>query len=88
MSEHSSRGAAWEALRKACLDRDGWTCMQCGKPLEGSDATADHVTPKAQGGVDELWNLVSLCRAHNSSKGDRTLTRQTWFDPSVLSRVS
>jgi hypothetical protein len=25
------------------LDRDGWICHWCGKPLVGSDATVDHL---------------------------------------------
>ena len=47
----------WTALRRACLQRDGWTCADCG----GLANNVDHVIPRALGGRDELPNLRSLC---------------------------
>lgn len=84
MSKHSSKGASWEALRKACLDRDGWVCGYCGRGLIGADATADHITPLAQGGVDELWNLRASCRRCNSIKQDRPFVRTDYFNTSWI----
>lgn len=80
MSKQSSRGAAWNRLRLATLERDGWVCAYCGKVLEGDDATADHVVPKAGGGRDELLNLVAACRACNGAKQDKTLMRVNWVN--------
>lgn len=81
MSKHTSTGAAWQAVRKACLDRDGWVCTWCSKPLVGDDATADHYpVPVSQGGPDELWNLVASCRKCNSQRQDRAMVRTDWFD--------
>lgn len=83
MSAGSSRGAAWEKLRLAVLERDQWICAYC-----GNEATeADHVVPKSLGGKDELSNLVAACKSCNASKGARTTARLTWFNPAWLSRV-
>ena len=81
MSKISSRGTSWDALRLKVLDRDGWTCNYCGKHLEGSDGTADHVVPKNLGGEDRLDNLVAACRKCNGSKQDRTLIRMDYRNP-------
>ncbi|WP_040569709.1 HNH endonuclease [Microbacterium maritypicum] len=80
MSKQSSRGPAWEALRQAVLERDGYTCAYCGREA----TTADHVTPKAQGGRDELSNLVAACLPCNSKKQDRVLIRNAGFNPRWL----
>ncbi len=80
MSKQSSHGTTWNRLRLAVLERDGWVCCDCGKGLEGDDATADHVIPKAAGGRDELSNLRALCRACNGKKQDKTLVRLNWVN--------
>jgi 5-methylcytosine-specific restriction endonuclease McrA len=87
MSAHSSRGASWDTLRRACLDRDGWVCTHCGKDLIGEDATADHVVPRALGGPDALWNLQASCRRCNGIKSDHVLVRVPWFSRDWLDRI-
>lgn len=77
MSRHSSRGAAWEALRQAVLERDAYICAYC----QGIATEADHVIPKAKGGTDQLDNLVASCRPCNTRKGSKSLVRVTWFNP-------
>ena len=84
MSEQSSRGPEWDALRLRVLDRDEWTCVYCGKDLVGKDATADHVIPKDLGGEDIESNLVACCRADNGRKGNRVMIRMPWFNPAWL----
>lgn len=80
VATNSSRGSEWDRLRLAVLVRDNYTCHYCGK-----EATeADHVTPKAAGGVDEMWNLVASCRPCNASKGKKINERLTWFDKNWL----
>ncbi len=80
MSKQSSRGPKWEALRKACLERDGHICAYCGRPA----TTADHVIPKAAGGLDVLDNLVAACHECNSRKQDRLIVRESGFNPRWL----
>jgi len=90
MSKQSSRGKRWQALRKAVLDRDGWTCTACGAwlaedhPDPHHDATVDHVIAKAAGGRDELSNLVAMCRFDNGRKSDKTLIRTDYWSPRWL----
>lgn len=89
MSEQSSRGSAWAALRLRVLNRDGWICSYCRKPLEGDDATADHIISKERwrreqrpGSPDTDDNLVAACRSCNSSKQDSdTLPRINYYNP-------
>lgn len=59
--------AAWQALRKQCLDRDGWRCVLCGHRA----VVADHIQPRKQGGPDTLRNLRSLCRLHDNQMRER-----------------
>jgi 5-methylcytosine-specific restriction protein A len=88
MAEGSAKGAAWAALRLKVLDRDGWTCQLCGKPLEkGPDATADHIVAKKNGGEDALYNLRAACRSCNSIKGARVLVRSNYYDPTRLDHL-
>ena len=58
MSRRSSRGAAWERLRRVILDRDGWRCTKCGRP---GKLEVHHIRPVAQGGDDSPDNLRTLC---------------------------
>lgn len=58
-----------DRLALALIERDGYTCAECGA---FENLTIDHVTPVSKGGSDELDNLRFLCRGCNSKKGDRT----------------
>lgn len=95
MSSLTSRSPEFRANRLAVLERDGWVCTWpgCGKPLEGLDATADHVIPLevglAQGmtrsELDAQSNLVAMCRYHNGRKAAQLAVRidyrsPHWFD--------
>ena len=61
LSRHHRRitTAAWESLRRQTLDRDGWRCQGCGK---AGALEVHHVKPLAEGGVNALGNLTTLCR--------------------------
>lgn len=80
MSQQSRRGSEWETTRLRILNRDGWVCGYCGDPLEGSNATVDHIVAIAHGGTDDDTNLISACRSCNGRKSDRMLVRMTWFN--------
>ena len=83
MSKGSSRGSAWEALRQQVLERDDYVCVYC-NGANGEATTVDHVVPKAQGGTDELSNLVAACLKCNARKGAQSLVRQAWYNPRWL----
>lgn len=96
MSQHSSRGKTWEKTRQRILDRDGWQCQVCNKPLVGTDATVDHIIAKArwlregrEGDPDADSNLLALCRSHNSSKQDRDeMPRINYYNPRWLPQLA
>lgn len=78
MSQHSSRGRQWNAIRQQVLERDGHVCV-----VPGCNAIAthvDHIVPKSLGGTDDLDNLQAMCRPHNLKKGTKVLMRQNYFD--------
>ncbi len=63
-------------LRLKVFDRDGYTCVRCGRSpaLErGVVLHVDHRQPFAKSGKTELSNLQTLCSECNLGKGDETL---------------
>ena len=60
------------AVRRQVLERDAYRCQwpACGSWV---DLTVDHIIPEVEGGTDDLGNLQTLCRPHNSEKGMRVL---------------
>jgi 5-methylcytosine-specific restriction endonuclease McrA len=47
-------------------------CRNCGKHLEGADATVDHIIPLSKGGDPASHsNLAASCRSCNSRKRDK-----------------
>ena len=80
MSQHSSRGKEWEALRQRVLERDGHRCVVCGGPA----TTVDHIVAKVNGGTDEERNLQAMCRTHNASKGTKTQERTNYYNESLF----
>lgn len=77
-------------LRMTVLERDGFTCRFCGRRAPETQLEIDHVRPRAQGGSDDIDNLVACCMDCNRGKGNRhieppkkgenlTLTGQVFF---------
>lgn len=85
MSKNSSRGAAWNKLRAAILERDGHQCAYCGAEAD----TIDHIIPKASGedDLDNPGNLVAACRRCNGLKQDKPLIRANYFNKSWITRL-
>ncbi|HCO25330.1 MAG TPA: hypothetical protein DIT97_20765 [Gimesia maris] len=49
-------------------------CKFCGRKFKKlNDSTLDHLLPQAQGGGDQLWNLVLCCQQCNTLKANRTV---------------
>lgn len=70
-------GSKWDQLRIDVLRRDNGLCQEClrnGKvtPVGHKPFTAfcDHITPKAEGGTDDMANLQTLCRPCHTAKTD------------------
>ena len=63
----------WPKVRKRILERDGYTCVTCGKYAD----TVDHIVPVSDAPhlMFEPSNLQAMCRTCNSRK---ELQRREW----------
>jgi hypothetical protein len=65
-------------------------CWYCGKEMDPSKLTKDHVFLRAKGGADDLDNIIMVCKECNSSKGKMDLfewyatIRKQWPPVNVL----
>ena len=54
----------------AAVERDGPTCIWCGRPFTAQVApSTEHVVPRVKGGPSWLENEVAACRRCNSERG-------------------
>lgn len=52
------------AIRTEVLKRDNYTCVNCGQT--GGELHVHHIVARAEGGTNDLTNLVTLCsRCHS-----------------------
>lgn len=66
------RVRVFPAVRWQTFQRDGWKCVSCG--LSAKDDVilhVDHIVPRSLGGLNELSNYQTLCRACNLGKSNR-----------------
>ncbi len=70
---------AWKQAREAAKKVLDPICATCGKDLEGSDWTIDHIIAPGNGEPNHnIENLQSMCRVCNGRKQDRTYKRVPW----------
>lgn len=62
-------GADWQRAAREQVESSPWCAV---RGCTRGDLTADHVVPRSQGGT-AANGLITLCRHHNSSRGDRPL---------------
>lgn len=61
-------------LRFDVFNRDGFRCRYCGRSVsEGIILEVDHVRPRADGGTDDLPNLVTACWDCNRGKSAKAV---------------
>lgn len=65
------REAVWSKLNAP--SSTAGACYTCGGALRFQDMECGHVVPHALGGVDDLSNLMPVCRACNSDMGIQNL---------------
>lgn len=72
----SKRSGVTASLRWQVFARDNFTCMYCGAQAgeAGVSLAADHIVSVADGGEDNIDNLVTACQRCNGGKGARSLT--------------
>jgi hypothetical protein len=63
-----------KSIRFEVFKRDSFTCQYCGQKAPDVVLEVDHITPVADGGDNDILNLVTSCKACNSGKSDRSLT--------------
>lgn len=61
-------------LRFEVFKRDDFTCRYCSRKTPEVILEIDHVIPRAEGGGDEIENLVTACFECNRGKGKDILT--------------
>lgn len=65
-------GTAWDKARQATLKRDRHLCQVCEAAGRVTVATeVDHITPKAEGGTDDMSNLAAICSNCHKAKTAR-----------------
>ena len=72
MSKRKRKGLS-KAVRFDVLKRDSFACTYCGARPPHTVLHVDHVKPVADGGGNELANLVTACEDCNLGKSDRRL---------------
>ena len=56
------------------LERDGPTCVWCGRAFEGLvQPTTEHLVPRLKGGPSWIENEVAACRRCNGQRGHLSL---------------
>lgn len=56
-------------IRFEVFKRDKFTCQYCGRMAPDVILEVDHIEPVADGGSDDLLNLITSCRDCNRGKG-------------------
>lgn len=62
------RKAISKKIRFEVFKRDKFTCQYCGRKAPDVVLNVDHITPVAEGGTNDILNLVTACFACNNGK--------------------
>lgn len=63
-----------KSVRFEVFKRDLFTCQYCGQKSPDVVLEIDHITPVADGGDNDILNLVTACKACNAGKSDKQLS--------------
>lgn len=69
----SKRKGLSKSVRFEVFKRDGFTCQYCGGQAPDVILHVDHINPVANGGENDILNLITACKDCNSGKGAKTL---------------
>jgi len=67
--------SGWEYSRKVVIERDDFTCQECGSvggPEGDVQLHVDHIIPQVAGGSDDPENLQTVCRKCHMSMHEST----------------
>lgn len=69
-----------KSVRFEVFKRDSFTCQYCGLKARDVVLEIDHITPVADGGDNDILNLVTACRPCNAGKSDKSLASTAAID--------
>lgn len=69
-----TRKAIPRSVRFEVFKRDKFTCQYCGAKAPEAVLHLDHIHPVAEGGGDDILNLLTACDGCNGGKGARLLS--------------
>jgi len=67
-------------IRFEVFKRDSFTCQYCGKKAPDVVLNVDHIKPVADGGTNDIFNLITSCFECNNGKRDIPLDKQKELD--------
>lgn len=75
MARRKKRESTKAQIRDKILAKQNHRCYYCNDPFKGSGdkikaPTIEHLTKQAEGGTDDLENIVLACKECNSHRGD------------------
>ena len=73
----TKRKSISKQLRFEVFKRDAFRCQYCGKSAPEVILEVDHIDPVANGGTNDIFNLITSCRDCNRGKGKRLLSNRT-----------
>jgi hypothetical protein len=73
----TDRKSMSKKLRFEVFKRDSFRCQYCGAEAPNVLLQVDHIKPVAEGGSDDIVNLITSCFDCNSGKGARPLSDDT-----------
>lgn len=77
MEERTKRVGLTKKLRFEVFKRDGFRCQYCGAAAPDVLLVVDHIHPVAEGGKNDILNLITACQPCNAGKGKRTLSNHS-----------
>ena len=69
----TTRGSIPKHMRHEVYRRDDRVCVYCGAECRAEELTIDHLIPLALGGLVEMTNWATCCRACNERKAAQPL---------------
>lgn len=63
-----------KSIRFEVFKRDSFTCQYCGRMAPDVVLEVDHINPVANGGTNDIINLVTSCKDCNRGKGKKLLS--------------
>lgn len=65
--------------RERVLKKSKCKCAKCGKELNISTMTIDHIIPLSKGGTNKEYNLIAMCKKCNKEKGSSVFKPSDYY---------